>query len=187
MFSKLLANRLLMLVCSKHSTYFPKPNWQLSFLLTYVYQKLLWAWWDCTDVKWMSPVENQAQCFFLCLAKGRGISIFHCWLSSPMILSNIQEHWNCIKYVFSLVPYHTEKSHYQVPHLSVWGEACFLSPPFDCFVLLDLGSLGQSCLSPRVRLWVLLCWREPAPVAVCSLGVSSRAELEGWWVACLLL
>lgn len=112
---------------------------------------------------------------FVCLARGRNISIFHCWLSSPKILSCIQEHWSCFKNIFNLVPYHTGKSCNQVPHLSVLGDAYFLSPPFGCFVL-HLESLG-------FKLSATVC--EATGISVLERGASPWSlffgcYFEGW-------
>lgn len=116
--------------------------------------------------------------FFVRLAKGRGISIFCCWLSSPIILSNIQKHWNRIKNMVTLVPYHTEKSHDQVPHLCV-------SPPFDCPFRWRLSGTGAVC---RCAWACGHCWnREQLFLPRCCLGVTEgwAGRLVGGWLAFL--
>lgn len=111
--------------------------------------------------------------FFVYLAKGRGISMFYCWLNSPTILSNIQKHWNHIKNMVSLVPYHTEKSCNQVPHL------CACLCPFRC----RLSGTGAACCCARA---CGHCWNRESSFPSALLfgrdwGPSWKA---GGWLAC---
>lgn len=94
-----------------------------------------------------------------------------------MSLSNIQKHWNGIKNMVSLVPYHTEKSCDQVPRLCV-------SLPFDCCPfrcrLSGTGAVGQ-CARTCGHCWNRASSFPSTLLFGCDWGLSWKA---GGWLAC---